>query len=483
MGRLFWKVFAGFWLAMALAAGVAALAVYSASVEDETTFDGEGGHAVALYANRWVGEYLARYGAVLTHGGPVALRNILQESAERQRSDDKDRFRPTMLVVNAQGEDILGRPVPADSLRQAHRRIARLSSHQDDDDKHHAVAMRRQARGVEYVQTPEAGAWWLFMPRTEATERRRPPRPWWRELSPINAGLLALSFSFLFSGALAWYLARPIRALRDGFRAVASGRLDTRVAAKIGPRRDELADLGADFDKTTARLESLINAQKQLLHDVSHELRSPLARLQAATGLLEQSPERAPALITRIEQETSRLDALVGEILTLSRLDEQRDTRPDTPFDLNDLLADLVQDAQFEAQAGNKFVTLSDIDGDVTGDPVLIQRACENLVRNAIRYSPEGQTVAISVSAEPVTGPGKSGREICISVADHGPGLAEHELQAVIEPFKRGSETSQDGFGLGLAIARRAIEIHGGALQLQNRTDGSGLVATLRWPD
>ena len=119
----------------------------------------------------------------------------------------------------------------------------------------------------------------------------------------------------------------------------------------------------------------------------------------------------------------------------------------------------------------------------MTGDPVLIQRACENLVRNAIRYSPEGQTVAISVSAEPVTGPGKSGREICISVADHGPGLAEHELQAVIEPFKRGSETSQDGFGLGLAIARRAIEIHGGALQLQNRTDGSGLVATLRWPD
>lgn len=480
MGRLFWKVFFGFWLTMLIAAAIAALGVYAAKEDEDFASGAVSDDKIGLYANRWVDERLRRYATVLEFSGVPALERLLKQDAQaranRQPRSDRlrpRRYRPPMLVVNDQGQDLLDRTVPKRSLRLAKRRTARAANNKP-------MTQTVDAPGAIRVRLADDANWWLFMPRTDASGRRPPHRSLMGQLSPTGAGALALAFSLLFSGALAWYLARPIRILRDGFRQVSSGQLDTRVSALMGKRRDELADLGQDFDKTTARLQHLIESQRRLLHDVSHELRSPLARIQAAIGLLDQSPDRAAELSARIESESQRLDQLVGEILTLARLDEHEYVLPDTPFDINDLLADLLADARFEAHAVEKEVTLTgEISTDIAGDPTLVHRACENLVRNAIRYSPVHGSVQITASERP--SPNGSGRQICIEVCDRGPGLSEAELISVIEPFARGQQASVDGFGLGLAIARRAITIHRGSLSLNNRS-GGGLCAKLIWP-
>ncbi len=484
LGRLFWKVFLGFWLTMLLAAGVAALAVYLAQ-QQEDGFDAPHAGAPGLYSNRWVDDRLRRYATTLLYGGEQALRQVIRQDrravAARERRDGPRGYRPRVLVVDRHGRELLGRNVPEQPLRLARERASQASD-DDDGDDHDSDSQRGKliARpGVGRVDFADGTQWLLFVPRTAATERRMPSRSILRRLSPGAMATIALAFSLLFSGALAWYLARPIRILRDGFRQVADGRLETRVSAKMGQRRDELADLGRDFDKTTARLQALIDSQRQLLHDISHEFRSPLARIQAAIGLMDQSPERAAELAGRIQHESERLDALVGEILTLARLDEQQHQQTPTTFDLNDLLADLLVDARFEANADNKEVTLTgEITGEVSGNPILIQRACENLVRNAIRYSPRGGTVSIDV-LERTDAEGRP--TVRIQVSDNGPGLPESELDTVLKPFARGAQSSQEGFGLGLAIAQRAAQIHGGQLSLANR-EGGGLLATLEWP-
>lgn len=493
MGRLFWKVFLGFWLIILMAAGIVALAVYASQQDEGSGFDAPHNPQAGVYSNRWVEERLRRYSSVLGYGGEDALRRLMREDElanKRPNRINRRWRRPNILVVNTNGSELLGRAIPDRPWQIARTRIERKGARDViRPTEPGAQSGVTRAPGVRRVEIANGQTWWLFVPRTAQTERQRPSRSILRQISPTIAGMIALLFSLIFSGALAWYLARPIRALRDGFKAVAAGKLDTRVSPQIGSRRDELADLGRDFDKTTARLQQLIQAQQRLLHDVSHELRSPLARIQAAIGLLDQSPDRAVELTGRIEQESERLDGLVGEILTLSRLNNHEDERPDQPFDLNDLLADLLVDARFEAEAAGKSVTLTgEVAAPVIGDPELIQRACENLIRNAIRFSPEGQGVAIIVEeSDPVihdeltADPSTAQRWVSVKICDRGPGLAESELQSVLEPFARGRYTHADGFGLGLAIAHRAAQIHGGSLMLQNRP-GGGLCAQLSWP-
>ncbi|MFK7966708.1 MAG: ATP-binding protein [Burkholderiaceae bacterium] len=503
MGRLFWKVFLGFWLVILIAAGIVAFAVYASQQEADTDFAEAGNARAALYSNRWVNERLRRYSAVLSYGGERALRRLMREDevANRESRNARRWPRPAVLVVGASGEELLGRPIPPRAWQIAQRRIERAGSRELTSSPPTTTAPSRQsgiasAPGVRRVDLAGGETWWMFVPRTAEIESQRRQRSILRQISPAVAGVIALLFSLVFSGALAWYLARPIRALRDGFEAVAAGKLDTRVSPQIGARRDELADLGRNFDQTTARLQQLIQSQQRLLHDVSHELRSPLARIQAAIGLLDQSPDRVAELTGRIEQESARLDTLVGEILTLSRLNDQGHTTSHQTFDLNDLLADLLIDARFEAEAAGKSVALTgEVNASVLGDQGLIQRACENLIRNAIRYSPEGKTVDIIVSeseerASQTLGESslqessnatKEGHWVAIEICDRGPGMAESELRAVLEPFARGRHTHADGFGLGLAIANRAAQIHGGSLELVNR-EGGGLCARFAWP-
>lgn len=292
---------------------------------------------------------------------------------------------------------------------------------------------------------------------------------------PVAAAVVA---SLLFAALLAWYFARPIRSLRQAFEAASQGDLQPRFAHTAGKRGDELTDLGRDFDHMTARLRSLIDGQTRLLHDVSHELRSPLARLQAAIGLAHQQPDKAHATLQRIERESVRMDKLVGELLTLARLESGAVTSPREPVNMAELLDEIVADAEFEAASSDRAIELrGDADVIVLGQADLLARAIENIVRNAIKHSPPGGTVRVELDTD------EARQRLHIRVLDQGPGVAEHDLQAIFQPFFRSADTLNDveGHGLGLAIARQVVQTHGGQLTAANR-DGGGLCVQISLP-
>jgi two-component system, OmpR family, sensor kinase len=276
-----------------------------------------------------------------------------------------------------------------------------------------------------------------------------------------------------FSAVLAWYLVQPIRRLRRGFGALAQGRLDTRLQGEVGRRRDEIADLAHDFDRMAERLEQLVESRDRLLHDVSHELRSPLARMQIAVALARQNPQKLEAMLDRIEAETARQDEMVGELLTLARLESGAQVL-DTGFDLIELLRSVINDARFEADSSrvNIIAELPDRALPWTGRPELLRRAFENIIRNAIRFSPAGTAVHISQS--------RFDQCMQIEIRDAGPGVPDELLETMFEPFVRG-KSDLSGFGLGLAIARRALEAHGGQLAASNAVAG-GLIVMISLP-
>ena len=288
---------------------------------------------------------------------------------------------------------------------------------------------------------------------------------------PILSGLMV---SLLSALALAWYFARPIRQLRRAFDAAAGGDLGVRIGDGMGGRRDELADLGRDFDHMTERLGHLVEGQKRLLHDVSHEMRSPLARLQAAIGLARQQPEHFDETLARIEHEGERMDALVDELLTLSRLQagvagELEDV------DMQELLEGIVEDARFEGSARQVSVELSVAElPTVRANPALLHRAIENVVRNALHHSPPGSTVRVTGRAE--------GRRLRLSIVDQGPGVPAEALEKIFQPFYRGGgKTSGGGYGLGLAIAERVIAAVDGQIRAKI-ADAGGLVVDIDLP-
>jgi signal transduction histidine kinase len=291
---------------------------------------------------------------------------------------------------------------------------------------------------------------------------------------PLVATLLA---SLIFAALLAWYFSKPIRSLRSAFEAVAGGDLAVRLGPSMGQRRDELADLGRNFDRMASHLDALIDGQRRLLHDVSHELRSPLARLQAAIGLARQQPEKLASSLERIERESVRMDKLVGELLTLSRLEAGVMDGMEEEINMDELVSGVVADARFEAEMSGRTVVFSSCgEVPVKGSAELLHRALENVVRNALRHTPEGGKVAVEVL------PDNGGNSLRLAILDQGPGVPERELSAIFEPFFRGgSSQSTDGHGLGLAIARRVVEAHGGSVRASNRA-GGGLCVEIVLP-
>ncbi|MBI4996323.1 MAG: HAMP domain-containing protein [Rhodocyclales bacterium] len=315
---------------------------------------------------------------------------------------------------------------------------------------------------------PPPGVWSPRAGGDPPPVRRGPPPP----VLPILAALLG---SLVASALLAWYFARPIRHLRWALGEIAEGRFDTRVQQLMDGRRDELADLGRDVDLMAQKLDALVTTQRRLLHDVSHELRSPLARIQAAIGLGRQDAAKLEATMERVERETVRLDALVGQLLTLARLDAGTGTEAIVELDVVELLADIAHDARFEARAANRDLEFAGDAGFVIhGRDEILHRAFENVLRNAVKYTASATTV--TVRAELPTP-----ERLCVAVCDHGPGVPPSKLAAIFEPFHRVADNDQDGFGLGLAIARRAIEAHGGTIRAENRV-GSGLCIVIELP-
>ena len=328
--------------------------------------------------------------------------------------------------------------------------------------------------GTEAASRPDA-------PRAGFQDRRFPPPPGGAGLLPGPRGfpwlpvIVGCLASLLFAGLLARYLSRPIMALRRAFAAVAKGNFNIRPSTEIGSRRDELAELSVDFEHTASQLKNLMDSQRRLLHDVSHEVRSPLARMQLAIDLARQQPEKAESSMQRIERESGRIDRLVEELLTLSRLEARSCGALDEDVDMLDLVEEIVEDARFEASATLRKVEFSaNGAAQVQGRAELLQRAVENVVRNALRHTFEGTTVQVSLYA--------SGDWLSIRVEDDGPGLPDAALGVIFEPFVRFREDrGNDGYGLGLAITRHTIEAHGGSVSAINRDQG-GLCIEMRLP-
>lgn len=298
-----------------------------------------------------------------------------------------------------------------------------------------------------------------------------PPRSILPPLMPIAVGSVVNLF---FAWWLAGYFARPIRTLHEAFEAEASGKLDTRIGTQMGSGQNELVALGQDFDRMAERLQQLVESQRRLLHDVSHELRSPLARLQAAADLLQQQPERAQEFIERMQRDTGRIDTLVGELLTLARLDAGTTDGLDEAIDLGEIVADVIGDASFEAAAkACSIITDGDEQLLIQGNHELLYRAVENVVRNAVQYTAGNSS--IGVSAHAIEG------RLIVSVADRGPGVPMDDLDAIFEPFFRSGARSPTGYGLGLAIARRVALTHHGRITAANRPEG-GLLVTIDLP-
>ncbi|AJI81229.1 putative two-component system sensor kinase [Yersinia enterocolitica] len=294
---------------------------------------------------------------------------------------------------------------------------------------------------------------------------------------PIPMIWMGVLGGLFFSTLLAWNLTRPMRQLRAGFERVAQGDLSVRLLPVMRRRHDELTEVARDFDSMAERLEELVSAREQLLHDVSHELRSPLARLQLAIGLARQNPDNVENSLQRIEHESERLDKMIGELLALSRAENHNIAEDDEYFDLRELVTVVVNDARYEAQVPGVEILLQvspQVDYTVKGNAELMQRAIDNIVRNALRFSTHGQQVKVLLS--------QVDKSYQIQVSDQGPGVDESKLSSIFDPFVRvKSAMSGKGYGLGLAITRKVILAHGGQVEARNGEQG-GLVITLRVP-
>ena len=291
-----------------------------------------------------------------------------------------------------------------------------------------------------------------------------------------------LGVLFLVVGGLSFWLARylssPVAPLRRATRALSGGDLSARVEGKVSGRRDEIGELARDFDAMAERIEKLVDSQHRLLRDVSHELRSPLARLAVALELARsRAGEAAAGPLDRIELEAARLDGLIGRLLLLERLETGSDGSAPLVFDLGPLLEGVVADADFEAAAGDREVRLTDGGtGFVRGRPELLCSVFDNVVRNAVHHTPAGTAVEVDCRA--------AGDGFEITVRDHGRGVADAELERIFEPFYRVEEArdrASGGVGLGLAIAARAVRVHGGTISAANHPEG-GLVVTVLLP-
>ena len=457
MGRLFWKFFLSILLAQVAATigiGGAFWLRDQARQRQAPVLDTGPPAAIALDAAA----------ATLKHGGMHALLGMLGEMR-----------RPQVFVLDARRQDLLGRTVPAELVQEAERSLRQGAT----------------ARGARQLLAPDGSRYLALVSRTygpapEGMRGRGGPGPlpgmdpgWGRRVGQAAGIVAAVLASLLFAALLAWYFARPIRALRSAFDAAAAGDLAPRFVDK--PQGgDELSDLGRDFDRMSGQLRMLMDGQRRLLHDVSHELRSPLARLQAAVGLAHQQPEKIGSSLERIERESIRMDKLVGELLTLSRLEASTGVTRRDSIDLADLIDAIVEDARFEAGRADPDATpriAVEAEGgvSVSGDPDLLWSALENVIRNAVKHGAGGGAIKVVVAA--------TGARARVEVLDRGPGIAPAELAHVFEPFYRANPagTSVDGHGFGLAIAQRVVHAHGGAIAAANRPDG-GLQVTITLP-
>lgn len=450
MTRLYWRIFISFWLVIILTV-VVTVAVNTIAFRDEivdTRFS-------AL--NNSLANLSQQAQQALDKGGEAELRSWLEKYQAQQPA-------ATLLIIGPGGEELLRRPLPAMPERMR-RELRRMEESRSDIGRGRPPRFHRleSADGQAYRMMipgfrPRLGGWFM--------------QPEARALFPLVLVLL----SGLTCLLLARYLTKPIRVFRTAGQSIAAGNLDARVGPEIAKRKDEFGELATDFDRMADRIQELLHSQQQLLRDVSHELRSPLARLQAAVGLIRQkNADKEDVNLDRIEQEAENLNEMIGQILSMARLDAGAEIECG-PVDLNGLVGHIVEDARYESERHGKSIAFKPGVGCVVEvDELLVQQAIENVVRNAVQHSRKNTEVSVDSLPE-------SGAKV--TVRDDGPGVRPDDAEKIFEPFfTRHSEgrTGTSGAGVGLTIARRAIELHRGSISARNAERG-GLIVEIDLP-
>lgn len=407
----------------------------------------------------------------------LADRDGLLAWAKKRGAESRHQLE--ILVVDETGVDILGRPVPGSDVETPN-----ASTEEDWEYDFPAVLLSLPtATPLLYGADGE--------PFRLLPVPRRTGLAAWRDV-PLQLMMLALIVTGLVSLLLARSITRPILALERTTETLAGGTLEVRVPAAARNRSDEIGRLARSLDTMAERLGSLIRGQRQLLRDVSHEVRSPLARIRLASGLMAQRDPAASAAAARIDNEVTRLDELIDKILDVSRLESGSVSWQQEPLELRGLVEGIVVDGAFEASQLGKSLESRLVDAPlpIIGDRHWVLAAIENVVRNALKHTPKASRVKIELQQ---LDDGKTNLATLI-VSDTGRGLSEEELKRIFDPFFRGSADGDGhaaspraaGSGLGLAIAARVVQAHGGVIEARNLRgdDGSvqGLQVILRWP-
>jgi two-component system sensor histidine kinase CpxA len=482
MHSLFLKIFLWFWTAMALI-GLAFVAVEATTQAEQATVRWRSitGDAFAVYARE-------------------AAENFEIKSKEGLAGQELAKYLTQLesrTHIQAWLFDERGYAVPGSTLS------AQLSGDNAQIERIRSLAAR--ALGSGQTEFEPQGSTTLAARRADSPDGGRyvlvgqletARYGFWN--TELRVHLLRLVAVLLAASFLCWGLARhltgPIITLRAVAQRLAVGDLKARAGAELSRRQDELGDLAQDFDRMATRIEALLNeqsqlmqAQRRLLADVSHELRSPLARMGVALDLARDSVEAvakgvAPdvgldEVLNRIESEAGRLAQMIARLLTLSRLESGVQEAEMSPIDLASLVRSIVADADFEARSNQRAVRTTICDEcTLRGTRDLLRSAIENVVRNALRHTPENTEVEVSIMQD--------GDRALISVHDWGPGVPEAELQNIFRPFYRVSEARErpgGGEGLGLSITARSVQLHGGDVHAENASNG-GLIVKMRLP-
>jgi two-component system, OmpR family, sensor kinase len=448
MRTLFLRIFLSFWAAMVLVvlatAGLAWFRFNQIQVD---------GHALAQQAK-----------ARILRGGEATLRDWLHEAEEKYP-------RVNVYVLDPAGVDLLKRELPRQLASYAER-MERAG--------YFRKAQRLDAEPDPLLLAPQfadaQGAVYTFMMspvRSTPLSLLRAP--------DIRLVVVVVAFALVISGLVCWslarYLSKPIERLRTSARSLAAGNLEARVGEDFSRRHDELGVLARDFNTMADHVRNIVASKESLLRGISHELRSPLARLRVALSLARREGEDLSRQLDRIELEAERLDTLIGQMLQLSQLRAVEPMLPRAPVDLTSLLSEVVEDARLEASAVDKAVDWAP-NGvvRVEGNHDLMRSAIENVLRNAVRFTERGTAVKVTSVQE--------SDQVHIVIDDHGPGVPSGEAERIFEPFYRVAEArdrDSGGTGLGLAITARVVKLYNGAVRAQNRQEG-GLSVRITLP-